>query len=81
MFQVAGRTTDASGAVTAFYTRSSDDYNTLNHGEFDEIDFEVGILICACTSGVEGALEAHKQGCKRAALASPTCVARCLQRT
>jgi beta-glucanase (GH16 family) len=37
---VTGKTTTASGAVTAFYTRSSDDYNTGNHGDFDEIDFE-----------------------------------------
>jgi hypothetical protein len=32
LFQVAGKTTTASGAVTAFYTRSSDDYNTQNWG-------------------------------------------------
>ena len=50
--QVTGKTTTASGAVTAFYTRSSDDYNTGNHGDFDEIDYEVGgsgSSVCACT--------------------------------
>ena len=40
VFQVAARVDGSSGAVTAFYTRSSDDYNADNHGAFDEIDFE-----------------------------------------
>jgi len=40
LFQVAGKVDSSSGAVTAFYTRSSDDYNNENHGAFDEIDFE-----------------------------------------
>jgi hypothetical protein len=45
--QVSAKPSTASGAVTAFYLRSSDDYNTANHGDFDEIDFEVGCwLVC-----------------------------------
>jgi hypothetical protein len=32
LYQVAGKTTTASGAVTAYYLRSSDDYNTQNWG-------------------------------------------------
>jgi hypothetical protein len=37
VFQVEGLISDASGAVTAFYTRSSDDYNLANHGVFSEV--------------------------------------------
>jgi hypothetical protein len=40
--QVSAQPSVASGVVTAFYLRSSDDYNTENRGFFDEIDFEVG---------------------------------------
>lgn len=40
MYQVTGKIDNSSGAVTAFYTRSSDDYNTANWGDFSEIDFE-----------------------------------------
>lgn len=36
-FQVEALVSDASGAVTAFYTRSSDDYNLANHGVFSEV--------------------------------------------
>ncbi|KAI8476665.1 MAG: concanavalin A-like lectin/glucanase domain-containing protein [Monoraphidium minutum] len=40
MYQVTGKVDKSSGAVTAFYTRSSDDYNNANWGDFSEIDFE-----------------------------------------
>lgn len=38
--QVEAIVSGASGAVSAFYTRSSDDYNLANTGDFCEIDWE-----------------------------------------
>lgn len=40
-YQVSAKADASSGAVSAWYLRSSDDYNPQNHGAFDEIDFEV----------------------------------------
>ena len=66
--QVTGKIDKSSGAVTAFYTRSSDDYNLANQGDFDEIDFEVQRVWGHCGAvGVRapvghdlvGQLEAH----------------------
>lgn len=51
--QVEGVVSDASGAVTAFYTRSSDDYNLANHGSFSEVSGLVMVVLLVVVLGRE----------------------------